>query len=370
MDWNHVHIPREDNLPLYLQLAATIRNLIAEKKLLPLEQIPVSRELQKRFFLSSVTVEKGISRLVEEKYLFRRPRIGTFVSENPPSARIRTGPVKVVFSKILPFGNFWFNQLYNLERLLRKRNVSMQFMINEDEQPFSADELCSDCCGIIFCGTSPLKLVLQVHARRFPFVVVGSLDGTHPAVKKIDQISGNDVERYFVGMRHLLNLGHRKILAITAQTGSQYTEQQLAGYRRALREFGLKLSDITILPLPDVEKNVIPWEELIRNALCAMPLPTAITAFNGIAACTTVRALSRLGLKVPDDISIITYDPWYAELTTPALTTVVLGGDYSKPAVERLFDQMEDPDHRPTQLVIGKETEIRLNESSRFNQQP
>ena len=127
---------------------------------------------------------------------------------------------------------------------------------------------------------------------------------------------------------------------------------------------------ITILPLPDVEKNVIPWEELIRNALCAMPLPTAITAFNGIAACTTVRALSRLGLKVPDDISIITYDPWYAELTTPALTTVVLGGDYSKPAVERLFDQMEDPDHRPTQLVIGKETEIRLNESSRFNQQP
>lgn len=258
MDWNHVHIPREDNLPLYLQLAATIRNLIAEKKLLPLEQIPVSRELQKRFFLSSVTVEKGISRLVEEKYLFRRPRIGTFVSENPPSARIRTGPVKVVFSKILPFGNFWFNQLYNLERLLRKRNVSMQFMINEDEQPFSADELCSDCCGIIFCGTSPLKLVLQVHARQFPFVVVGSLDGTHPAVKKIDQITGNDVERYFVGMRHLLNLGHRKILAITAQTGSQYTEQQLAGYRRALREFGLKLSDITILPLPDVEKTSFP----------------------------------------------------------------------------------------------------------------
>ena len=83
-----------------------------------------------------------------------------------------------------------------------------------------------------------------------------------------------------------------------------------------------------------------------------------------------MRALSRLGLKVPDDISIITYDPWYAELTTPALTTVVLGGDYSKPAVERLFDQMEDPDHRPAQLVIGKETEIRLNESSRFNQQP
>lgn len=54
MDWNHVHIPREDNLPLYLQLAATIRNLIAEKKLLPLEQIPVSRELQKRFFLDRV----------------------------------------------------------------------------------------------------------------------------------------------------------------------------------------------------------------------------------------------------------------------------------------------------------------------------
>ena len=179
MDWNHVHIPREDNLPLYLQLAATIRNLIAEKKLLPLEQIPVSRELQKRFFLSSVTVEKGISRLVEEKYLFRRPRIGTFVSENPPSARIRTGPVKVVFSKILPSGISGSISCTTWSGCCENGNVSMQFMINEDEQPFSADELCSDCCGIIFCGTSPLKLVLQVHARRrFPFVVVGSLDGT------------------------------------------------------------------------------------------------------------------------------------------------------------------------------------------------
>lgn len=370
VDWKTIQMPREENLPLYLQLAEMIRNLIEEKKLQPREKLPVSRELQKLFFLSSVTVEKGISRLVEEKYLYRRPRIGTFVSENPPPVRVRSGSVKVVFSKILPFGNFWFNQLYNMERLLRRRNVSMQFLINEEEYSFTADELCDDCRGIIFCGTSPLKLVLQVHARRFPFVVVGSLDGTHPAVKKMDQITGNDVERYYVGMRHLLNLGHRKILAVTAQTGSQYTEQQLAGYRRALREFGLKLSDIAILPLPDVEKNVVPWEELIRNALCAMPLPSAITAFNGIAACTTVRALSRLGLKVPEDISIITYDPWYAELTTPALTTVVLGGDYSKPAVERLFAQMEDPAHRPAQLIIGKETEIRLNESSRFNQQP
>ena len=101
-----------------------------------------------------------------------------------------------------------------------------------------------------------------------------------------------------------------------------------------------------------------------------MPLPTGNHCIQRHCGLHNGARLSRLGLKVPDDISIITYDPWYAELTTPTLTTVVLGGDYSKPAVERLFDQMEDPDHRPAQLVIGKETEIRLNESSRFNQQP
>lgn len=373
MDWREVTLARESSLPLYLQLADAIRTLIAEKKLLPMERIPVSRELQKLFYLSSVTVEKGIARLVEEGYLLRRPRIGTFVADAPPQtpsrAPLRRGTVKVVFTRILPFSSFWFNQLYRIERQLRERNISMHFLHHEEELPVTGEELRSDCLGVIFCGTTPLSLAMGLHTRKFPFVIVGSLDHYHPAVKEMDQVTGDDVQRFAAGMKFLLRLGHRRILALTTRTGSQFTRRQLEGYRRALGEFGLQADDISYFALPDVETEVTQWEEAIRNILCSGPLPTAISAYGSVAACTALRELSRLGLKVPEDISLITYDNGHTKLTVPSFTAVIdqASQDYSETAVERLCRQIEDPDYRPSPLVLRGSPKIQLNETCRYH---
>ncbi len=371
MKWREMKVAREVNLPLYLQLADVIRGLITSGELQPMERIPVSRELQSIFLLSSVTVERGISCLVEEGYLLRRPRIGTFVAAAPPAAppapkREVRGVVKLVFTKILPYGNFWFHILFQFERRLRARNVTMQFLLHEAEHPLTAAELAADCLGVIFCGVNPLSLVMELHSLQVPFVIVGSLDRYHPAVKEMDQITGNDVQSYTAGIRHLLRLGHRRILVLTAQAGSQFTRRQMEGCRRALAEFGLKMEDINFLALPDEVSKELSWEEMLRHTLCTGALPTAISAYNGIVACTALRAIARLGLKVPDDISVITYDPWYAELTVPALTVIPLGGDYSEVAVQRLFLQLDDPEHRPGPCIIGDEPKVWLNESSRF----
>ena len=125
-------------------------------------------------------------------------------------------------------------------------------------------------------------------------------------------------------MRHLLNLGHRKILAITAQTGSQYTEQQLAGtagapgiraeteryHHSAPARCGKKRHSLggtdpqrSLRNAPAYGNHCIQRHCGLHNG--ARPLPARSEG--------------------ADDISIITYDPWYAELTTPTLTTVVLG---------------------------------------------
>ena len=67
------------NTALYIQLADRIRFFIQEKKLNPGDKLPVSREIQRISGLSSITVENGISILVKEGWLTRRPHYGTFV---------------------------------------------------------------------------------------------------------------------------------------------------------------------------------------------------------------------------------------------------------------------------------------------------
>ena len=81
MDWKSIRIEQGDSLPYYMQLAREIRRLILTGRIPLGERIPVSRELMKIFKFSSTTVEKGIGILVEEGFLVRRPRIGTFVAE-------------------------------------------------------------------------------------------------------------------------------------------------------------------------------------------------------------------------------------------------------------------------------------------------
>lgn len=91
MDWKSIRIEQGDSLPYYMQLAREIRRLILTGRIPLGERIPVSRELMKIFKFSSTTVEKGIGILVEEGFLVRRPRIGTFVAKRFRSSRAVSG---------------------------------------------------------------------------------------------------------------------------------------------------------------------------------------------------------------------------------------------------------------------------------------
>ena len=85
---------RNADSPLYMQVADTLRSLIDNRMLRPGEKIPPTRELRDTFEVSTITVEAGIRKLVEENYLIRRPRRGTALGSwtaappaGPPAVR-------------------------------------------------------------------------------------------------------------------------------------------------------------------------------------------------------------------------------------------------------------------------------------------
>lgn len=120
--------------------------------------------------------------------------------------------------------------------------------------------------------------------------------------------------------RHLLELGHRDIGLVGGFENSYTGREREAGYRAALEEAGLE-----------------PREEWIRRAgyapddgsaaatsiLGGSARPTALVVSNVNAAIGAMSAARALGVRVPEDLSIVAlHDVWFVAYTEPKLTVV------------------------------------------------
>jgi LacI family transcriptional regulator len=151
----------------------------------------------------------------------------------------------------------------------------------------------------------------------YRFVV---LDPLMPLDERIPSVSAAHTSGADQAMRHLLELGHRRIAQITGPRGWLATEDRRRGYRAALATAG-------ILADPELEVEAQPEIEDGRTAaghLLDLPEPpTAIFAFNDNIAIGTLQAARARGLRVPEDLSVVGFDDVeHATIVTPALTTV------------------------------------------------
>ena len=153
--------------------------------------------------------------------------------------------------------------------------------------------------------------------RGYRFVV---LDPLMPLDERIPSVSAAHTSGADQAMRHLLELGHRRIAQITGPRGWVATEDRRRGYRAALAAAG-------ILPDPALEVEAepeIPTGRVAADYLLDLPEPpTAIFAFNDNIAIGAIQAARARGLRVPEDLSIVGFDDVeHATIVTPALTTV------------------------------------------------
>jgi LacI family transcriptional regulator, galactose operon repressor len=159
-----------------------------------------------------------------------------------------------------------------------------------------------------------LKRLLDGNYR---FVVIDPrlpLDSRIPAVSAAHSAGADEA------VRHLLELGHRRIGVITGPRGWVATEERRRGYHAALAAEGI---------LPDPALEVEADFEIPGGAAAAARLldlaepPTAVFAFNDNLAIGAIRAASTRGLRVPEDLSVVGFDDGeLASLVSPALTTV------------------------------------------------
>ncbi|WP_020661154.1 LacI family DNA-binding transcriptional regulator [Amycolatopsis benzoatilytica] len=168
-------------------------------------------------------------------------------------------------------------------------------------------------------GTPALE---AVQARGLPLVVIDQ-----PALPDVARVGCDDRGGAAAAARHLVELGHRRfgILAAPRLSGTEPTSafhgtrERLAGYLSTLSAAGV--TDITITAAPWLSASTA--RASAAELLAAVPRPTALLCMSDQLAFAAIAAAHRLGLRVPQDVSIVGFDDTpQAAWSEPPLTTV------------------------------------------------
>lgn len=157
-------------------------------------------------------------------------------------------------------------------------------------------------------------------------------------------------------MTALIAAGHRRIAFVTA---SAAPDQLITTTRARLDVFHERLSDAGVSD-PDRYVRFGAYGESAAETVTAELLtesepPTALLASDTVIALGALRAIKKLGLRIPNDISLVTVDdaPW-TDLVTPALSTVVLPSyAMGKIAADLLLGRIAGSDDPPRQVVLS-----------------
>lgn len=143
---------------------------------------------------------------------------------------------------------------------------------------------------------------------------------------------------------HLLGLGHRRIACLTLAPGIEATRLRVDGVARAMREAGVAVPEPLAFAGQRLAGSFDPDEAFAAaRALLDRPdRPTAVFCGNDELAMQVYNAAGRLGLSIPDDLSVVGFDDHrlISEGLRPALTTVALPYvAIGRLAVDVLLDQ-------------------------------
>jgi len=146
---------------------------------------------------------------------------------------------------------------------------------------------------------------------------------------KTDSISSVIVDNELGGhiaIEHLHSLGHRKIAIIRGPKALTDSSPRWRGIRNFAKESGLELDTRLVVDMPESRDPVSSFEngyKLTEELLRQKRSFSAILAFDDMSAFGAIRALSRAGVRVPEQCSVIGFDDVATSaIYTPSLTTV------------------------------------------------
>ncbi len=266
-------------------------------------------------------------------------------------AKQQTGTVGLLYAGESPFTT-GFNQslLESLAARLCKHDYHQLFIpILEDHANYQ-DIINSDRIdGCLVLAPIPANLDV-IRESGLPTVLV-NVESELP----FTQVLPDDYDGAVRITRHLLELGHQRIaMVMSAETHWHMSQnKRRAGFQYAMSQAGMA-QHVQVLR----EESAI---AALKNTDAAANRPTAMIAYEHHVAARLLQAAWSAGLKVPDDLSLASFnDVEFLRYTTPPMTTVALPAqEIAFSAADELIRQIHSKGTSSQRIVFGEQLVIR-----------
>lgn len=194
--------------------------------------------------------------------------------------------------------------------------------------------------GIIVNSYYVTPQIEQVLLRTdFPHICIGkpSFDSILSWIDTNHSLSAN------LAITHLVGLGHKKIAFVGGSTHDNIYKDRLSGYLLSLERNGITPVNDYIVPTSSQIEDIV----AATQKLLALPEPPdSILCLNSLIAVAVVQAVEKLNMRIPKDISIISFDNYpYAPLISPPLTVVDIDMfSLGSRAAASLVKKLQDPE--------------------------
>ncbi len=311
---------------MYQMVQEYLRDLITSQVLKVGDRIPTEKELMERFGVSKITVVNALSGLVHERIITRVPGKGTFVNDTeieipttPPKSAVKhvvrtIGEMQTrLIGLIMPsiYDYFTIRLVQGIQQALNENDYRCVIYLSEGNID-KEKEAIKTCIKIGVAGLLIFPVdeelfneeILSMKFAGFPFVLI---DRYLPGVET-HYIASDGRLGINMAVNYLWELGHREI-AICSDSPIQTVtvQERIDGYMNAFKEKGSLINPAHIVT--DFEIGSLDYAEThplyryIQNRMA-----TAYITLNGSLGVKILQIARQAGLKVPEDISIISFD--------------------------------------------------------------
>ncbi len=340
----------EENKLKYLTLVNWVKDRIDKGELKPGEKLYTEHELSQMFHMSRQTVRHAISILEQEKYLDRRRGSGTYICDRSEekfyAETHKTMNIAVVSTYV--DGYIFPSIIKGIERVISKAGYTVQIAFTnnriETERQVLSNILNKNMIdGLIIETTKSalpnpnLEIYREIKEKNIPAIFFHSY---YPNID-IPHVCLDDKKAGRIAVDYLIKAGHRQIGGIFKSDDGQ-GHLRYAGCVEGLMQANLKIRDENIIWIDTqiLKNHLIQKPEIAKRFLNC----TALVCYNDEVAFQVVDYCLQNGVRIPEDLSIISIDN--SDLCTlseiPITSIAHPMGELGKKVAENLIQLIQD----------------------------
>jgi DNA-binding LacI/PurR family transcriptional regulator len=326
------------------EVTAALRQRIVAGQYRAGELIPPERALADEFQVARPTLRRALDALIEERLVNKIPGIGTRVTAPESAATNGRAHWRVLALLIPDFSNRFFIEVTEaVEHTALQRGYQLLLCNSRHDaglEDWHLRQLAERKVDGVVVAHDPYQELpaglAQLENSSIPFVFLFAA----PHQAAFDPVVLDERSGVQELMNYLFSLGHRRIAFCRPIEGDRMHPRERA-FREIMESAGLEVPESSVIPLDQLTSHR--GAAVLKRLFSGRNAPTAVFAGNDRTALLVLKLLSRIGVPVPDRVSVIGFDNLrFSEDLPVALTTVDQPKqDMGRRAVELLLEKVE-----------------------------